>query len=250
MTNEEILKWISDVKAKGYTDEQIKEYLLKQGFQQDVVNSLLISKISLDQSVTSTPHKFSNPFLIGIYLGAIILIVLLFFVGLYAIKTINKIHDEEFIKPNLNNSILETAYPKPTATPLVSSANVQKTPNRTRDDLVADELVFCINSSFNYLLSLSSGTSASKPNLRYQNNSQDTFYFLDHNVALSRNFTQNSFSKNIPDRINTCIYSKLKFKPLSTTADFSVVDKNFIMNATITDLKGDKYSGQIIEKLG
>jgi hypothetical protein len=254
------LKWIEDVKTKGYNDAQIREYLQKQGYKQDVISSLLGSKASSSSTATKMSHKFSKPFLIGIYLGSFIVIVILFVVGLFAIKTINTIYDEEYTKS------IDTEFPSGVTAPsapqnstvyavspvLPGRNNSQPLQNMTRENKVIDALDYCMNNTFYSFLNYLSTSKIASPNIEQTSGeassnsssaNSNVVSLPSYNIRLPKASIITLLSNYMTTQIKPCMVKKVNLEVRSIQLNISITDNTFFLNATILGSEGVRYSG-------
>jgi hypothetical protein len=254
------LKWIEDVKTKGYNDAQIREYLQKQGYKQDVISSLLGSKASSSPTATTMPHKFSKPFLIGIYLGSFIVIIILFVVGLFAIKTINTIYDEEYTKN------IDLEYPSGVTAPnvpqnttvydvspvLPGRNNSQPLQNNTRENKVMDALDYCINNTFYSFLTYLSANKIVSSNLEQTSGGASSNSSLvnsnivslpSYNIRLPKASIITLLSNYMTNQIKPCMVRKVNLEVRSIQLNISIIDATFFINTTLLGSEGVRYSG-------
>jgi hypothetical protein len=243
MANDKIIDWIKDCKVKGYDDNQIKGYLKQQGYADDKIKSLILQ---------AAARRFSRPFLVGIYLGSFIVIIMLIIVGIYAVKTINVIYEEEYTKDPMSFSDqapVNKPVPAATATPTPTAAGANNIAGGTtnKDLRINSALKFCVNESYHSFLSFNSQL---KPNITLEQNSGEMISFPGYDLKLPKDFAIQSLNKQITNQMKNCLYKQVRFEPRSATVNISVVGKSFSIDVTIIDYTAAKYSANVIETLG
>jgi len=118
MVNEQLLGWVQNGKAQGYTLEQLKSALLQQGYQLEEINQILVmvypenQAASVGKTVVKTPIRIL-PYIIG-GIGLIIILQ----IGMFFYFSKNA---EDYIVPKQDKIIVESLDNSLDAIPVTSA---------------------------------------------------------------------------------------------------------------------------------